>query len=212
MFERFTDSARQVIALSQDEARALAHDYIGTEHILLGLLRDEGGLAAGVLASLDVTYPGVHAQVERIVGRGNAAAVDQIPLTPRAKKILDLALREALALGHDYVGTEHILLGLGEEREGVAFRILRHFGADAETIRNRTVVMLSEPGRKESVSPASPQPSLRGPDWEYLVERAPGADALSADSLNALGADGWELAAVVPSAAGVVLLFKRRRS
>jgi ATP-dependent Clp protease ATP-binding subunit ClpC len=214
MFERFTEPARQVIVLSQDEARTLAHDYIGTEHILLGLLREEKGLAGSVLESLEISYEGVRAQVEHMVGKGDAISPSQIPFTPRAKKTLDLALREALALGHNYVGTEHILLGLGEEREGVAFRILRHFGADAETIRNRTIVMLSEPGeRGEPVGPAArPQAELRVPNWEYRLERTPNVDALSVDSLNELGSDGWELAGVVPNGGEVVLLFKRRRS
>jgi ATP-dependent Clp protease ATP-binding subunit ClpC len=214
VFERFTESARQVVVLSQDEARALRHDYIGTEHILLGLLREESGLAASVLVSLDINFEVVRAQVERIVGKGDANGISgqMLPFTPRAKKTLDLALREALSLGHDYVGTEHILLGLGQEREGVAFTVLRHFGADAETIRNRVIAMLSDPDRREPVTPASqPQPSLRVPPWEYRIERMPSLDDLSADSLNELGAESWELASVVPSTAEVVLLFKRHR-
>ena len=118
MFERFTGRARQVVVLAQDEARALNHDYIGTEHILLGLLREEEGLAARVLESLDVTVDDVRAHVERIVGRGHEARLGQIPFTPRAKKVLELALREARSLGHNYIGTEHILLGsLGKARE-----------------------------------------------------------------------------------------------
>src|SRR5690242_10704986 len=135
MFERFTERARQVVVLAQDEARALRHDYIGTEHILLGLLREEEGLAARVLESLGVTVEEVRAQVVRIVGEGEEAVTEQIPFTPRAQKVLELALREALSLGHQHIGTEHILLGLVREYEGVAARIMLDYDADAEKIR-----------------------------------------------------------------------------
>ncbi|HEY5478673.1 MAG TPA: Clp protease N-terminal domain-containing protein, partial [Gaiellaceae bacterium] len=149
MFERFTERARQVVVLAQDEARALKHNYIGTEHILLGLLREEEGLAARVLESLDITVEEVRAQVARIVGQGDEVTTGQIPFTPRAKKVLELALREALSLGHNYIGTEHILLGLVRENEGVAARILLDFDADAEKIRNEIIRMLSGPGRRQ---------------------------------------------------------------
>ncbi len=150
MFERFTERARQVVVLAQDEARALKHNYIGTEHILLGLLREEEGLAARVLESLDITVEEVRAQVARIVGQGDEVTTGQIPFTPRAKKVLELALREALSLGHNYIGTEHILLGLVRENEGVAARILLDFDADAEKIRNEIIRMLSGPGRRQA--------------------------------------------------------------
>jgi ATP-dependent Clp protease ATP-binding subunit ClpC len=149
LFERFTERARQVVVLAQDEARALKHNYIGTEHILLGLLREEEGLAARVLESLDITVEEVRAQVARIVGQGDEVTTGQIPFTPRAKKVLELALREALSLGHNYIGTEHILLGLVRENEGVAARILLDFDADAEKIRNEIIRMLSGPGRRQ---------------------------------------------------------------
>jgi ATP-dependent Clp protease ATP-binding subunit ClpC len=149
VFERFTERARQVVVLAQDEARALKHNYIGTEHILLGLLREEEGLAARVLESLDITVEEVRAQVARIVGQGEEVTTGQIPFTPRAKKVLELALREALSLGHNYIGTEHILLGLVRENEGVAARILLDFDADAEKIRNEIIRMLSGPGRRQ---------------------------------------------------------------
>ena len=139
MFERFTDEARQVVVLAQDEARALRHNYIGTEHILLGLLREEEGLAARLLESLSVTAQDVRAQVARIVGQGDEVTTGQIPFTPRAKKVLELALRDALSLGHDYIGTEHILIALVRENEGVAVQILRDFDADAEKIRNEVI-------------------------------------------------------------------------
>ncbi len=155
MFERFTERARQVVVLAQDEARALKHNYIGTEHILLGLLREEEGLAARVLESLDITVEEVRAQVARIVGQGDEVTTGQIPFTPRAKKVLELALREALSLGHNYIGTEHILLGLVRENEGVAARILLDFDADAEKIRNEIIRMLSGPGRRQGPGGAS---------------------------------------------------------
>ena len=163
MFERFTERARQVVVLAQDEARALKHNYIGTEHILLGLLREEEGLAARVLDSLEITVEEVRAQVARIVGQGDEVTTGQIPFTPRAKKVLELALREALSLGHNYIGTEHILLGLVRENEGVAARILLDFDADAEKIRNEIIRMLSGPGRRSGSSGSSGgQPAAAG--------------------------------------------------
>jgi ATP-dependent Clp protease ATP-binding subunit ClpC len=143
MFERFTERARQVVVLAQDEARVLRHNYIGTEHLLLGLLREEEGIAARVLESLDITVEEVRAQVGRIVGQGDEVTTGQIPFTPRAKKVLELALREAQAMGHNYIGTEHVLLGLVRENSGVAARILLDFGADAEKIRSEIVHLLS---------------------------------------------------------------------
>ncbi len=152
MFERFTERARQVVVLAQEEARTLKHNYIGTEHILLGLLREEEGLAARVLESLEITVERVRAQVVRIVGSGEEVTSGQIPFTPRAKKVLELALREALSLGHNYIGTEHILLGLVRENEGVAARILLDFDADSEKIRNEVIRMLSGPGGRQRSS------------------------------------------------------------
>src|SRR5438128_3388442 len=149
MFERFTERARQVVVLAQDEARALRHNYIGTEHLLLGLIREEEGLAARVLGSLQVTLDDAREQVARIVGPGDEVTSGQMPLTPRAKKVLELSLREALSLGHNYIGTEHILLGLVRENEGVAARILLDFDADAEMVRNTIIRMLSGPGRRQ---------------------------------------------------------------
>ena len=144
MFERFTERARQVVVLAQDEARALKHNYIGTEHILLGLLREEEGLAARVLESLDITVERVRAQVVRIVGSGEEVTSGQIPFTPRAKKVLELGLREALSLGHNYIGSEHILLGIARENEGVAARMLLDAGVDADAIRDAVVREVGE--------------------------------------------------------------------
>jgi ATP-dependent Clp protease ATP-binding subunit ClpC len=142
VFERFTERARQVVVLAQDEARHLKHNYIGTEHLLLGLLREDEGLAARVLESLHVTLEEARAQVARIVGTGDEVAPGQIAFTPRAKEVLELSLREARALRHDYIGTEHILLGIVRENEGVAARILLDFDADAEKIREAVFRML----------------------------------------------------------------------
>ncbi len=148
MFERFTERARQVVVLAQEEARALKHNYIGTEHLLLGLLREEEGVAARVLDGLEVSVEEVRAAVVRIVGSGEESPQGQIPFTPRAKKVLELALREALSLGHNYIGTEHILLGLVREDEGVAARILLDLDAEPEKIRNEVMRTLSGPGRR----------------------------------------------------------------
>ena len=157
MFERFTERARQVVVLAQDEARLLTHNYIGTEHILLGLLREEDGLAARVLDTLDITADEVRAQVARIVGQGDEVDTGQIPFTPRVKKVLELALQEALELDHNYIGTEHILLGLVREDGGVGARILRDFDADPQKVRSELIRMLSRPGRHEEMA-ARPRP------------------------------------------------------
>jgi ATP-dependent Clp protease ATP-binding subunit ClpA len=144
VFERFTERAREVVVLAQDEARRLRHNYIGTEHLLLGLLREEEGIAARVLESLDVEVNEVRAQVARVVGQGDEATTGQIPFTPRAKKVLELSLREALSLNHSYIGTEHVLLGLVRENEGVAARILLDLGVDAEMVRKTVLESLGK--------------------------------------------------------------------
>ena len=149
MFERFTERARQVVVLAQDEARALRHNYIGTEHLLLGLLREEEGLGARVLESFGVTVEDVRRDVERIIGVGDEVENGQIPFTPRGKKVLELALREAQSLGHNHIGTEHILLGLARENEGVAARILMDHGASARALAAKTVELLGSVGSQE---------------------------------------------------------------
>ena len=128
MFERFTDRARRVVVLAQEEARMLNHNYIGTEHILLGLIHEGEGVAAKALESLGISLEAVRSQVEEIIGQGQQAPSGHIPFTPRAKKVLELSLREALQLGHNYIGTEHILLGLIREGEGVAAQVLVKLG------------------------------------------------------------------------------------
>jgi ATP-dependent Clp protease ATP-binding subunit ClpC len=136
MFDRFAERARLAMVLAQEEARELKHNYVGTEHLLLGLLRQDDGLAARLLASLDVTLEKVRAEVDRIVGPGDEVTRGQIPFTPRAKRALELALKEARSLGHDHIGTEHLLLGLLRKSEGVAARILLDFDIRYETVRS----------------------------------------------------------------------------
>jgi ATP-dependent Clp protease ATP-binding subunit ClpC len=142
MFERFTDRARRVIVLAQAEARTLDHDYVGTEHILLGLIHEGGGVAAGALESLGISLDTVRQQVEEIIGRGHQAPSGHIPFTPQAKKVLHLALQESSDLGHHYIGTEHILLGLGREGDGVAAQVLANLGADLTQVRQQVITLL----------------------------------------------------------------------
>ena len=142
MFERFTDRARRAVELAQEEARRLNHNYIGTEHILLGLIREGEGVAARALESLGISLEAVRQQVEKIIGRGQQAPSGHIPFTPRAKKVLELSLREAKALGHNYIGTEHILLGLIREGSGVAAQVLVKLGADLNRARQQVVELL----------------------------------------------------------------------
>ncbi|MFT5223363.1 MAG: ATP-dependent Clp protease ATP-binding subunit ClpC, partial [Glaciecola sp.] len=151
MFERFTDRARRVVVLAQEEARMLNHNYIGTEHILLGLIHEGEGVAAKALESMSISLQGVRDQVQEIIGKGQTAPAGHIPFTPRAKKVLELSLREALQLGHNYIGTEHILLGLIREGEGVAAQVLQKLGADLNRVRQQVIQLLSgyaggEPG------------------------------------------------------------------
>ena len=143
MFERFTDRARRVVVLAQEEARLLNHNYIGTEHILLGLIHEGEGVAAKALESLGISLEGVRSQVEEIIGQGHSSPSGHIPFTPRAKKVLELSLREALQLGHNYIGTEHILLGLIREGEGVAAQVLVKLGADLSRVRQQVIQLLS---------------------------------------------------------------------
>jgi ATP-dependent Clp protease ATP-binding subunit ClpC len=139
MFRKFTTLARDAVVTAQGEARALGHDWIGTEHLLLGLVGVEQGLAAQVLASFDITSETVRPSVIGILGRGEAAGTGQLVFTPRAKHVLELALRESLALGHEWIGTEHLLLGVVAEGEGGANRILEDLGADGRAIRDAVV-------------------------------------------------------------------------
>ncbi len=157
MFERFTDRARRVVVLAQEEARMLNHNYIGTEHILLGLIHEGEGVAAKALESLGISLEAVRSQVEEIIGQGQQAPSGHIPFTPRAKKVLELSLREALQLGHNYIGTEHILLGLIREGEGVAAQVLVKLGADLGRVRQQVIQLLSGYQGKEPATSGGPQ-------------------------------------------------------
>ena len=161
MFERFTDRARQVVVLAQQEARRLDHNYIGTEHILLGLIGEREGVAARALDSLEISLDAVRQQVEEIIGRGQQAPSGHIPFTPRAKKVLELSLRESLQLGHNYIGTEHILLGLIREGDGVAAQILVKLGAELNRVRQQVVQLLHGRQEKEPMSARSTAGELR---------------------------------------------------
>ena len=150
MFERFTDRSRRVVVLAQEEARALNHEYVGTEHILLGLIREAGGVAAEALGSLGISEEAARRQVEEIVGRGQTdPAREHLPFTPPGKQVLQLSLREAMALGHGYVGTEHLLLGLVRVDEGAASRVLNGLGADPDRIRQQVIRLVSARQIKE---------------------------------------------------------------
>jgi ATP-dependent Clp protease ATP-binding subunit ClpC len=216
MFERFTERARQVVVLAQAEAKAFKHNYIGTEHLLLGLLREEEGLAARVLESLDIELDEVRAQVVRIVGEGDEVVAGQIPFTPRAKKILEWSLREALELGHNYIGTEHVLLGLMRENEGVAVEVLNGFAADAEKVRSEILRLLSGPGRpggrgaavKVTVESGEVPPL----SWEYEVRTLEGPTQTWPPQLTTWRREGWELLTVVEEDGQHRALLERRTS
>jgi ATP-dependent Clp protease ATP-binding subunit ClpA len=158
MFERFTDRARRVVALAQEEARMLNHSYIGTEHILLGLIHEGEGVAAKALESLGISLDAVRQQVKEIIGRGQQAPSGHIPFTPRAKKVLELSLREAQQLGHNYIGTEHILLGLIREGDGVAAQVLVKLGADLNRARPQVVQLLFGRAGEDLTGEGSPLP------------------------------------------------------
>jgi ATP-dependent Clp protease ATP-binding subunit ClpC len=156
VFERFTDRARRVVVLAQEEARLLDHNYIGTEHLLLGLIQEQDGVAAKALVVMGVELETVRVQVEEMIGRGHEPAAGHIPFTPRAKKVLELSLREALQLGHNYIGTEHILLGLVREGDGVAAEVLEKLEIDLARVRRTVIQLLSGfPGSTGELHPGS---------------------------------------------------------
>jgi ATP-dependent Clp protease ATP-binding subunit ClpC len=174
LFQRFTDRARNVVVNAQDEARRLDHDFIGTEHILLGLIREGDGVAARALEAVDISLDAARQEVEKIIGHGQRAPSGHIPFTPRAKKVLELATREAWHLGHLYIGTEHILLGLIREGDGVACQVLTRLGADEKRVRHQVVQLLADhvPGSADLAPPPA--------DW------APDADIATPDADSAL--------------------------
>jgi len=201
MFERFTDRARRVVVLAQEEARLLNHNYIGTEHILLGLLQEHEGAAARALESLGISLDVVRVEVEAIIGAGQTAPSGHVPFTPRAKKVLELSLREALKLNHNYIGTEHILLGLVREGEGVAAQVLVKLGADLPSVRQQVIQVLAGYGPAGEVATERFGESLEA--WEgrvaeeepvellRVVPLARRFPALDDHTLVLLGLDVW---------------------
>jgi ATP-dependent Clp protease ATP-binding subunit ClpC len=195
MFERFTDRARRVVVLAQDEARELGHGYIGTEHLLLGLFREEGGVAARALASLGTSLDGIREQVVDVVGTGGGAPPGHVPFTARAKKILELSLREARQMGHDYIGTEHILLGIVREGEGVAAQVLQREGLTPEAVRSAVTETLAG-YTSEAVGTAGFRPSgWIGRRPRGLVTEPGPPSRASGPKCSSCGADLSQLAA-----------------
>jgi ATP-dependent Clp protease ATP-binding subunit ClpA len=195
LFERFTDRARRVVVLAQEEARMLDHGYIGTEHILLGLIHEGDGVAAKALRALGISLQAVRGEVEELIGRGQAAQTGHIPFTPRAKKVLELSLREALTLGHDYIGTEHILLGLIREGEGVAAQVLQKLGADLNRVRQQVIQLLSGYGPMSEREPGDPSEGRPFP-WPF-TERALRVLELARESSHDLHHPAIEPAAIL---------------
>ena len=174
MFERFTDRARRVVVLAQEETRLLNHNYIGTEHILLGLIHEGEGVAAQALESLKISLESVREEVESIIGQGDSSPSGHIPFTPRAKKVLELSLREALKLKHNYIGTEHILLGLIREGEGVAAQVLVKLGAGMARVRERVIQLLEAgSGRASPEWSHEPEPTVVVSDRVNVFSRGP---------------------------------------
>ena len=189
MFERFTDRSRRVVVLAQEEARMLSHNYIGTEHILLGLIHEGEGVAAKALESLNISLEAVRAQVEEIIGQGQQAPSGHIPFTPRAKKVLELSLREALQLGHNYIGTEHILLGVIREGGGVATQIMTALGADLPRARE-VVLALVRTGAVDQTANSEPAPPTVLPTEDRQSLRAEIGRLRSLLQRNGIDPDG----------------------
>jgi ATP-dependent Clp protease ATP-binding subunit ClpA len=210
LFERFTDRSRRVVVLAQEEARLLNHNYIGTEHILLGLIREGEGVAAQALESMGIALEAVRHELTELIGQGGGEPTGHIPFTPRAKKVLELALREALQLGHNYIGTEHILLGLIREGEGVAAQVLVKLGADLATVRQQVIQSLSGyTGSSIRIGSLSTPAVERAQAFARGV--AHGGPVRSHDLLLGLLGDENSLAARVLASLGVSLDAVRER-
>lgn len=190
MFERFTDRARRVVVLAQEEARTLGHAYIGTEHLLLGLSAEGEAVAAKALDALDISLDQIRAEVQFAIGRGSTPTEGALPYTPRAKKVLELSLREALQLGHNYIGTEHILLGLIREGEGVAAQVLVKLGADLSRVRQQVLLVLTGASRpRESIDETQVLAAARTlaearANFVWAVERHDRLDAVADAARN----------------------------
>jgi ATP-dependent Clp protease ATP-binding subunit ClpC len=191
VFERFTDRARRVVVLAQEEARTLDHNYIGTEHILLGLIHEGEGVAASALEALGISPADIRGDLEAIIGRGGQAPVGNIPFTPRAKKVLELSLREALQLGHNYIGTEHILLGLVREEEGVGAEVLAKRGATLELVRAEVMTLVAGVEQGEATPEPKEHEEPRCPKC-----RAPLSESASYRTLDVSSSEGGETRAV----------------
>ena len=208
MFERFTDRARRVVVLAQEEARDLGHNYIGTEHILLGLIREREGVAARALEALGISLDAVRLQVTEIIGTGTGMPAGHIPFTPRAKKVLELSLREALQLGHNYIGTEHILLGLVREGDGVAAQVLVALGADLNRVRQQVIQLLHSGTPAAGAGEPGGEPGDEGAARRTVVARGAGqARAVGAAPLVSRG----QLDAITASVERMVM-FRRINS
>jgi ATP-dependent Clp protease ATP-binding subunit ClpC len=188
VFERFTDRARRVVVLAQEEARRLNHGHIGTEHVLLGLLGEEDGVAARALQSFGIGLEQVRSDIEEIIGEGSAQPSGHVPFTPRAKKVLELSLREALDLRHAYIGTEHILLGLIREGEGLAAQVLTERGARLEAVRAHVVAVLAGRGHRDRPVTAEEVLTGLGPSLGEKLERIQESLDRIERRLDALGA------------------------
>jgi hypothetical protein len=199
VFERFTDRARRVVVLAQEEARLLNHNYIGTEHILLGLLHEGEGVAAQALIAVGVSTESARLQVEEIIGHGGEVPSGHIPFTPRAKKVLEFSLREAIQLGHNHIGTEHILLGLIREGEGVAAQVLVKLGADLQRVRQAVIQLVSGGTKSDEGVAVDVATTYIEPAPRRVVIHGPRAGCMFC------GRDLYEVERAVTNATGVLL-------
>jgi ATP-dependent Clp protease ATP-binding subunit ClpA len=219
MFERFTEGARNTVEFAQDEARALHHSALGTEHLLLGLLRVEEGLAAQTLTSVGIELADVRARVTQILGQGDEpVAAGELPLTSSAERAFEVAEREANSLGHEHIDTGHLLLGLAREDQGGAMRVLHILGTDGRTICNSVLHSLGLTGAHDDHEPrrASLRRALtasllkpKAPRWEHRVERLASLADVTAEWLDERGDEGWEVAGLAQDGAGVHVVLKR---
>jgi len=235
-FDRFTERARKVLTLAQEEAQRFNHNYIGTEHLLLGLGRQGDSVAAKVLSNLGVELREVRSRVKLIIGRGDREVEGEISLNPRAKKVIELAVDEARRLGHHYIGTEHLLLGLIREGNGIAAGVLESLGVNLERVRSEVIKVLTQSGSSPPVDHPGGSTISRTPQWQYLTVQTIWSSGVARvrsvnghedprftmqhtpiyDALRELGEEGWELVGIERategvSGAGALYIFKRLR-